>query len=121
MRLQTDDTWQLVAPNVWAGMFHQVPQAATTWAYVPDQPMWLRRRQPGDRLCGTHQKLSRWLIDHKVPQAQRDAMLLLADEAAVVWWDQASPELFHQPQTDIIQAVLALKTTVNDSGDNNGK
>lgn len=119
--LAVDDTWQQVAPNLWAGLFHQVPPAASTWAYVPDQPGVLRRRQAGDRLGNTHQKLSRWLIDHKVPQALRDAMLLLANESAVVWWDQASPELFHQPQTDIIQAVLALKTTANDSEDNNGK
>lgn len=56
----------------------------------------LRVRQPGDRwaplgLDGHTQKLSEWLIDHKVPQAARDRLPLLTVDgeiAAILWGRQ---------------------------------
>ena len=49
----------------------------------------LRRRQKGDRLVinalGNRRKVKDYLIDEKVPRAERDDLILLADDDTV-WW-----------------------------------
>ena len=50
-------------------------------------PLYLRTRRPGDTMrCDYgHKKVSRLLIDGKVPPSKRDQMVLLADDQAVLW------------------------------------
>lgn len=60
----------------------RVADAQATLAIPVGARVRLRTRQPGDRfeppgLGGHHQKLKEWLIDHKVPQHQRDRLPLL--------------------------------------------
>ena len=48
----------------------------------------LRTRLPGDRIAvapGKHKKLSDWMIDEKIPKAQRDRVLLVADGQDILW------------------------------------
>lgn len=57
--------------------------------YAPPQSVFsLRTRQAGDRfapmgLNGQHQRLKKWLIDHKIPQAQRDKLPILIINNAI--------------------------------------
>lgn len=59
------------------------PHAGAQPLYLPPESVLsLRTRQAGDRfapmgLKGQHQRLKKWLIDHKVPQAQRDKLPIL--------------------------------------------
>ena len=49
----------------------------------------LRTRRQGDYLVinaqGQHQSLKKYLIDHKVPAAERDQLILLADGSHILW------------------------------------
>ncbi|WP_461214620.1 tRNA lysidine(34) synthetase TilS [Lacticaseibacillus sp. GG6-2] len=125
LTLTCDDTWHQLDATRQAGLFHQVPQAASGWAFVPVTTLTLRTRLPGDEVCfpdGRRRALRRLLIDHKVPQTQRAQTLVAATPDACVWVaGDAWVELFQRQQTDIIQPVLAFRTTVDDSEDNNGK
>ncbi|WP_179396122.1 tRNA lysidine(34) synthetase TilS [Lacticaseibacillus absianus] len=97
------------------GLFDAVPADVDEWALVPAGPIVIRQRQVGDRLRlpnGHHQLLRRFLINAKVPVAQRAQRLVAAYEDTVVWVQgKERPELFQFPRTDIIQAVLAFQTT----------
>ncbi|MFD1485938.1 tRNA lysidine(34) synthetase TilS [Lacticaseibacillus baoqingensis] len=109
-------TWQALPNGTQIGVFAQKPPLAAQWALVPDAAIMLRLRQPGDRVCladGHHKLLRRWLIDHKVPQAQR-AQTLVAACGQTIFWVQGMPghELFHEQRTDIMQAVLALQPPI---------
>lgn len=80
------------------------------------QPYYIRHRQPGDWLwhqqpSGWHRKLlRRWLIDRKVPQAQRDSLWLVVDEQGCVQWI-SNQRLSNGPETDKMhKAVLFMKT-----------
>lgn len=49
----------------------------------------IRTRRPGDRIQvqsgGGHKKLKDYLIDSKIPQNQRDSLVLLADGKEIIW------------------------------------
>ncbi|HEY3451930.1 MAG TPA: tRNA lysidine(34) synthetase TilS [Myxococcales bacterium] len=52
-------------------------------------PLWVRSRRPGDRFRprgGHEKKLKSWLIDRKIPVAERDGLALLADDSGRVLW-----------------------------------
>lgn len=51
------------------------------------QNLCIRTRRPSDYMCiaGGHKKLSRIMIDDKIPQAQRDQMPLIADGDEIIW------------------------------------
>jgi hypothetical protein len=106
------------------GLFHERPQC-DTWAYVPAKPVVIRQKVAGDYVAlpnGHHKKLQPWLIGQKVPQFRRGDLLVADQDFQLVWVEiPTHPELFQTRQTDIIQAVLALKKPANDSEDNNGK
>lgn len=52
-------------------------------------PLWIRTRQPGDRihLLGSSgaKKLKELLIDQKIPAAKRDEIPLIGDEKGILW------------------------------------
>ncbi|KRL41230.1 tRNA lysidine(34) synthetase TilS [Lacticaseibacillus manihotivorans] len=122
--LSVDDTWHELADGRMIGLFHERPQC-DTWAYVPAKPVVIRQKVAGDYVAlpnGHHKKLQPWLIGQKVPQFRRDDLLVADQDFQLVWVEiPTHPELFQTRQTDIIQAVLALKKPANDSEDNNGK
>jgi hypothetical protein len=97
-----------------------------TWAYVPAKPLTIRQKVAGDYVAlpnGHHKKLQPWLIAQKVPQFMRGDLLVADQDDQLVWVEIPTQCLncFKRRQTDIIQAVLALKNPANDSEDNNGK
>ena len=58
------------------------------WAAVSrDAVLCLRTRRPGDYLmaAGGRKRLQDFLVDSKLPAAERDSLLLLADEAHILW------------------------------------
>ncbi len=71
------------------------PGAAVAW------PLWLRRREPGDRFRPAggrgSKKLKAWLIDRKVPREERDRLLLVADAAGQVLFVPALGARAHAP------------------------
>jgi len=87
-----DAMWRLHAAD------HAVEYAHAQLALPPNAEVMLRNRQQGDRfaplgLGGHTQKLSEWMIDHKVPQRGRDWIPLLTvngEIAAILdtsrWW-----------------------------------
>jgi tRNA(Ile)-lysidine synthase len=122
--LSVDDTWHELADGRSIGLFHERPQC-DIWAYVPAKPVVIRQKVAGDYVAlpnGHHKKLQPWLIGQKVPQFRRGDLLVADQDFQLVWVEiPTHPELFQTLQTDIIQAVLALKKPANDSEDNNGK
>lgn len=52
-------------------------------------PLVVRSRRPGDRFrpagLGGSKKLKEFFIDNKIPQAQRDSILLIADQQEIIW------------------------------------
>lgn len=124
LSLSVDDSWHELADGRLIGLFHQRP-ICDTWAYVPAQPLVIRQKVAGDVVAlpnGHHKKLQPWLIGQKIPQFMRADLLVADCDSQVVWVAlPAGNELFHARQTDIIQAVLALKKPADDSEDNNGK
>ncbi len=76
----------------------------------------LRTRQPGDRfapqgLGGHEQKLKKWLIDHKVPQALRDYLPLLVvnGEIAAFYTGSRWTLSAHFAGGDAVQAGLYFR------------
>ncbi len=124
-QLVCDDTWHALDATRQVGLFHRRPSTAETWAFVPATAVTLRTRLPGDQVVfpdGRHKALRRLFIDHKIAAPLRKQTLVAATATAVVWVaGDAWAELFQRQQTDIIQAVLAFRTPVDDSEDNNGK
>lgn len=95
------------------GVFKRLPPATLAWARVPLTPLTLRHRRPGDFVQlanGQHKLLRRLLIDQKVPQDLRQSLWLATVGSQVYWvMNAAFAQLFHGPQTDILQAVLAYR------------
>ncbi|MCI1987385.1 MAG: tRNA lysidine(34) synthetase TilS [Lactobacillus sp.] len=108
--------WQTLPDGTRIGTFTQRPAEAAQWLWVPSGEVLIRERLPGDRVrlaSGHHKLLRRWLIDHKVPQAQR-ARIVVAACGQTVYWVAGMPEreLFQGQRTDIMQAVLALQPPI---------
>lgn len=122
--LQVDDTWHVLADGRLIGLFHERPEC-DSWANVPSKPLVIRQKVAGDYVAlpnGHHKKLQPWLIGQKIPQFMRGDLLVADQDQQLVWVEIPTRlELFQARQTDIIQAVLALKKPANDSEDNNGK
>ena len=85
----------------------------------PGATVCLRGRRPGDRFCppgldGHSQKLSDWMINHKLPRALRDRVpLLVVDDrvAAIGWagrWIVAQP-FFPAPDSDTLTHLTVAK------------
>lgn len=95
------------------GVFKQLPPDALAWARVPLAPLTLRHRRPGDFVQlanGQHKLLRRLLIDQKVPRDLRQSLWVATVGSQVYWvMNAAFAQLFHGPQTDILQAVLAYR------------
>ncbi|MFD1393040.1 tRNA lysidine(34) synthetase TilS [Lacticaseibacillus jixianensis] len=100
------------------GRFDRLPSGATFLAAVPDQPLTVRTRRPHDELQladGHHQLLRRFFINQKIPQPERETRLVAALGDQVYWVQGIAPrQLFAGSQTDILQAVLALKSEAKD-------
>ena len=74
------------------GKFQQIPEKTYTKWFDYDKiknTVQIRTRRPGDflqvRSEGGHKKLKDYLIDSKVPQKQRDALILLAEDSHILW------------------------------------
>ena len=74
------------------GNYEKIPQKSYTKWFDYDKiknTVLLRKRRPGDFLqvnaSGGHKKLKDLLIDAKVPRAERDKVLLVADASHVIW------------------------------------
>ena len=74
------------------GNFQQIPEKTYTKWLDYDKiknTVQIRTRRPGDflqvRAEGGHKKLKDYLIDSKIPQKERDALVLLADASHIVW------------------------------------
>ena len=74
------------------GKFQQIPEKTYTKWLDYDKiknTVQIRTRRPGDflqvRAEGGHKKLKDYLIDSKIPQKERDALVLLADASHIVW------------------------------------
>jgi tRNA(Ile)-lysidine synthase len=54
---------------------------------VPDGPLEVRTRRPGDRVraAGRDVSLKRFLMDHRVPAQERGSLPLLAAGCRVLW------------------------------------
>ena len=93
----------------WAGRGSEVGVAAAALAL----PLAVRSRRPGDRFrplgAPGNRKLQDFLVDRKVPRAERDALPLVVDGHDRIVWvvGQAVAEDFRV--TDPSQGVLLLK------------
>ena len=74
------------------GNFQQIPEKTYTKWFDYDKienTVQIRTRRPGDRIQvqsgGGHKKLKDYLIDSKIPQNQRDSLVLLADGKEIIW------------------------------------
>ena len=74
------------------GNFQQIPEKTYTKWFDYDKiknAVQIRTRRPGDflqvRAGGGHKKLKDYLIDSKIPQKERDALVLLADASHILW------------------------------------
>ena len=74
------------------GNFQQIPEKTYTKWFDYDKikdTVQIRTRRPGDflqvRAEGGHKKLKDYLIDSKIPQKERDALVLLADASHILW------------------------------------
>lgn len=74
------------------GNFQQIPEKTYTKWFDYDKikdTVQIRTRRPGDRIQvrsgGGHKKLKDYLIDSKIPQSQRDSLVLLADGKEIIW------------------------------------
>lgn len=74
------------------GNFQQIPEKTYTKWFDYDNikdTVQIRTRRPGDflqvRAEGGHKKLKDYLIDSKIPQKERDALVLLADASHILW------------------------------------
>ncbi len=74
------------------GNFQQIPEKTYTKWFDYDKikdTVQIRTRRPGDflqvRSEGGHKKLKDYLIDSKIPQKERDALVLLADASHILW------------------------------------
>ena len=74
------------------GNFQQIPEKTYTKWFDYDRiknAVQIRTRRPGDflqvRAGGGHKKLKDYLIDSKIPQKERDALVLLADASHILW------------------------------------
>lgn len=83
----------------------------------------LRTRQPGDCItindCGQTQKLKKYFINNKIPEAKRDRILLLADGSHIMWIVGYRQSKKYQI-TDTTKKVLEIKI-FNYGGKNNGR
>lgn len=109
----TSDNWQLHTS------LSNLSTATTTLYAPPNAALMLRTRQPGDifapaGLNGQHQKLKKWLIDHKIPRPIRDHLpLLIINEtiAALLLprWILAEPFIHPRPNWQKINFVIVIK------------
>lgn len=74
------------------GNFQKIPKKTYTKWFDYDKikgTVQIRTRRPGDflqvRAEGGHKKLKDYLIDSKIPQKERDALVLLADASHILW------------------------------------
>ncbi len=74
------------------GNFQQIPEKTYTKWFDYDKikdTVQIRTRRPGDflqvRAEGGHKKLKDYLIDSKILQKERDALVLLADASHILW------------------------------------
>lgn len=74
------------------GNFQQIPEKTYTKWFDYDKikdTVQIRTRRPGDflqvRAEGGHKKLKDYLIDSKIPQKERDTLVLLADGSHILW------------------------------------
>ena len=74
------------------GNFQEIPEKTYTKWFDYDKiksTVFVRNRRPGDYLqtvrTGGKKKLKDFLIDAKIPQEERDKLLLLADESHILW------------------------------------
>ena len=76
-------------------------------------PLSLRSRQPGDRihLPGGTKKLSRWMIDLKIPAAQRDMLPVVTQGNQVLALLPYAPSAEHRAKPGTASFILTVKRT----------
>lgn len=86
----------------WIGLYESetmanFPKEVESWGsqelIIPKDvlfPLTIRRRLPGDRLVmdqtGQHKKISRFFIDQKIPQSERDNAWIVCDQNKKILW-----------------------------------
>jgi tRNA(Ile)-lysidine synthase len=70
---------------------------------VPDGPLTLRTRRPGDRVRshGREMSLRRFLADRRVPAAQRDGLPVLACGHTVIWVEGQPVDALPEPRRHV--------------------
>ena len=82
--------------------------------------LFVRFRREGDVMVinkqGNNKKLKKELIDRKIPRQYRDYLLLIADEANVIWIPGIRMSYGYKPQE---KCTIQVKVTIETQGENN--
>ena len=92
IKLSADGSYVTLCIQDFNGKMDEIPKKPYTKWFDYDKiknTVQIRTRRPGDRIQvqsgGGHKKLKDYLIDSKIPQNQRDSLVLLADGKEIIW------------------------------------